>query len=101
MMKPVGIEEHGALERQEDVDHLMREAISMHSEAISMHSEAISMHSSDRRMPITCDQPALIHGHPWSSLAIRGHKWQSVAIRRTLASEPKSTFAVGSSQHKT
>ena len=50
MMKPVSIEEHRALERQEDVDHLMREAISMHSEAISMHSEAISMHSSDRRM---------------------------------------------------
>ena len=42
-MEPVGVEEHGALERQEDVDHLMREAI-------SMHSEAISMHSSDRRM---------------------------------------------------
>jgi hypothetical protein len=46
MMKPVGIEEHRALERQEDVDHLMRDAI-------SMHSEAISMHSSDRRMLIT------------------------------------------------
>ena len=69
MMEPVGIEEHGALERQEDVDHLMREAI-------SMHSEAISTHSSDRRMSITCDQPALIRGHPWSSVAIRGHKWQ-------------------------
>ena len=46
MMKPVSIEEHRALERQEHVDHLMREAI-------SMHSEAISMHSSDRRMSIT------------------------------------------------
>ena len=45
-MEPVGIEEHRALERQEDVDHLMREAI-------SMHSEAISVHSSDRRMSIT------------------------------------------------
>ena len=46
MMEPVGVEEHGALERQEDVDHLMREAI-------SMHSEAINMHSSDRSMSIT------------------------------------------------
>ena len=46
MMEPGGVEEHGALERQEDVDHLMREPI-------SMHSEAISVHSSDRRMSIT------------------------------------------------
>jgi hypothetical protein len=59
MLKPVGIEEHRALERQEDVDHLMREAI-------SMHSEAISVHSSGRGMSITCNQPLLIRGHPWS-----------------------------------
>jgi len=59
MMKPVGIEEHGALERQEHVDDLMREAI-------SMHSEAISMHSSDRRMSITRYQPVLIIGNQWS-----------------------------------
>ena len=56
MMEPVGIEEHRALERQEDVDHLMRDAI-------SMHSEAITMHSSDRSMSITRDQPALIRGN--------------------------------------
>jgi hypothetical protein len=52
----------------------------MHSEAISMHSEAISMHSSDRRMSITCDQPALIRGNQRSSVAIRGHQWQSEVI---------------------
>jgi hypothetical protein len=34
-----------------------------------MHSEAISVHSSDRRMSITCDQPALIRGNQRSSVA--------------------------------